>query len=61
MPQSGGPGPHIYILPQEQDGTVIQQCKIKFKPPNTKGILLNVQTVEDMDTPKIIVISTRDA
>jgi hypothetical protein len=26
----------------------------------TKGILLNVQTVKDMGTPKIIAISNRD-
>jgi hypothetical protein len=29
--------------------------------PNTKGILLNVQTVKDMGTPKIIAIKNRDA
>jgi hypothetical protein len=28
---------------------------------NTKGILLNVQTVEGMGTQKIIAISNRDA
>jgi hypothetical protein len=28
--------------------------------PNTKGILLNVQTVTDMGTPKIIAISNQD-
>jgi hypothetical protein len=35
----------------------IQQCKIKFKPPNSKGILLNVQTAKDMRMPKIIPTS----
>jgi hypothetical protein len=29
--------------------------------PNTKEILLNVQTVKDIGTPKIIAISKRDA
>jgi hypothetical protein len=38
-----------------------QQCKIKFEPPNTRRILLNMETVKDMVTPKIIAISNRDA
>jgi hypothetical protein len=39
----------------------IQQRKKNSNHPNTKGILLHVQTAKDMGTPKIIAISNRDA
>jgi hypothetical protein len=33
----------------------------KIKTTETKGILLNMQTVKDMGTPKIIATSNPDA
>jgi hypothetical protein len=35
-------------------------AKYNFNCPNTKRVLLNVQTVKNMGTPKIIAISNRD-
>jgi hypothetical protein len=38
----------------------IQQCKIKFEPPKHKGIVLHVQTADDITIPKIIALSNQD-
>jgi hypothetical protein len=50
-----GPNEVIFIV------VYIKQRKKNSNRPKTKGILLNVQTVKDMGTPKNVAISNRDA